>query len=79
MSVLHGGLELEGVVGAVVVVVVEVGVEVGVGAGEVEAGGLVGVVLVAEGALQSFALRARLGVAGCSSEFSLEGRWDGSS
>jgi hypothetical protein len=61
VSVRHGGLEVEGVVGSVVVVVVEVGVEVGVGAGEVEMVGFVGVVFVAEGALQAFDAAVALG------------------
>src|SRR5690606_41432242 len=63
-SVLHRGFEVEGGVGAVVVVVVEGGVEVGGGAGGVEAGGFVGVVLVTEGALQAFGAAAALGRAG---------------
>src|SRR5690606_29403276 len=73
-SVLHRGFEVEGVVGAVVVVVVEVGVEVGVGADEVEAGGFVGVVFVAEGALQAFDAAVALGALwGDGDEFEAEG------
>lgn len=67
VSVLHGGLEVEGVVGALVVVPVDVGVEVVVGLLEGEAWGFEGVVLVAEGALHASFVRVGFGGSG----------WDG--
>ena len=64
VSVLDGGLEVEGVVGALVVVPVDVRVEMRVGLFEREACGFMRVVFVAEGALHSFDVGIGFGGAG---------------